>query len=47
MNVQEKAAQALAEVLAPAFGTGEAMAQDLAQILEDKGLLAENLPAEN
>ena len=52
MNVQEKAEQALAEVLVPVFGTGEAdmvkaIAQDLTQILADKVLLADNLPEEN
>ena len=49
---KEKAAQALAEVLLPVFGTGEAVmveaiAQDLTQILADKELLADNLPEEN
>lgn len=44
MNVQDKAAQALAEILAPAFILGEGIAKDLAQILADKGLLAEDLP---
>ena len=40
-EVQNQAAQALAEVLTPAFKTGEAIARDLAQILADKGLLAQ------
>ena len=46
-EVQNKAAQALAEVLAPAFSSGEAIAHDLAQILADKGLLAEQGAVDN